>query len=88
MVINEAATDHARRMLADVYQHGGSILFKREAVAAGLVHDVKPDKWYCLVPDEYGDYMFFDEVGEDNYAGNVGSVVYNEMPTATLTFPI
>lgn len=85
--LNECAVCHARAMLADVYLHGGSILFKRLAVVQGLVHDVTPDKWYSLTKDMEGDYCFLDNAGECNYAGSVGSRVYQADPQLTLTCP-
>lgn len=75
-------------MLADVYQNGGSILFKPAAIEAGLVQDVTSYEWYSLERDEHGDFMFIDNVGDNNYAGSVSSMVYSAMPTATLTFPL
>lgn len=85
--LNECAICHAQAMLADVYLNGGSILFKRLAVVQGLVHDVTPDKWYSLTKDINGDYCFIDDVGELNYAGAVGSMVYEDDPRLTLTCP-
>lgn len=85
--INEAATERARRMLDDVYTHGGSILFKAHAVELGAVHDIIADKWYQIVLDDEQQHCFVDEVGEFNYAGSFKSVVWEKCPTATLTCP-
>lgn len=85
--LTEAAAYHARKMLADVYEHGGSIMFRREAVQQALVHDVTPNQWYDLRRDEEGDFCFIDNAGECNYAGAVNSMVYTANPLLTLTCP-
>jgi len=90
MDLMSSAEAVARNALSDVYRLGGSILFRQEAISAGLVHDVTPDRWYDLVKGSHLDaapFHFIDNVGEQNWAGRVGSPLYEKMPTATLSCP-
>ena len=90
--LTECADSLARRMLSDIYLHGGAIMFFQPAIDAGLVEDVTHGKWYQLTAEvnEAGvleGYHFVDDKGECNYAGQYGSRVYQHMPNATLTCP-